>query len=148
MKNVKSILPWIIVVIVLVIVGYLLVFGKLAGGKQNSYSTDCGFFDEDRRYISEISMEFDLQTDETYRENISVTNDKMHSLSISMNDLSKDAEIRLKDKDSNIILNEKIRSGKNQSLLSNREISGGDYILEISLDAGTKGVLEIKVDEE
>ncbi len=32
-------------------------------------------------------------------------------------------------------------------LPGNNEISGGDYILEISLKEGTKGVLEIKVDE-
>ncbi len=145
-KNV--ILAGMILIIIVGVIGISIYTGKIGNGKQNEYSSDYGYFDEERKYVSEISMEYDLQTDEVYKENIKLKNNKNHSVYVSQNELSKDIIITLKNGNSNTVFKEKLKSKQKQILLGNKEIKGGDYTMEISLKEGTKGTLEIKVDEK
>lgn len=136
--------------VILIIGGFVLLtqMGKLKKGTHNDYSAVCGYFDEDRKYLSDISMEFNLQRDEKYEEKINLSNNKKYKLHVAKNDISNNFHIELKDSASNSVFGQDIKSNQNQIILGNKEIEGGQYTLEISLKAGTKGTMEIKVDEQ
>lgn len=140
---------FIAVLAVVLLVSSLILIGNVSKKMKNTsneYSSDMGFFDEERKYASDISFCFKMETEDTYAQEVEMRPGKGHKIYVSESNLSDDAEI--------VVTDEKGREMKRIILKKNENFSDlgenydeGRYKIAITLPAECSGALEMKIDE-
>lgn len=148
MNRIKGIIIGSLVIIFASLMVVLL--GSKSGVMENTsneYGSDIGYFDEERKYVSDMRLSFSMETADTYIENIEIEPKSKRKIYIVNNELTDNSIIVIKDSKNKEVYKKQLKEGQKSICLGDKEYEAGKYKFEISLPKKCRGTLEIKVDE-
>ncbi len=140
----------LVMTIILLIVCAFLAFvnaGKITDDNANEYNTVMTYFDQDRKYVNDIQVDCNIAHEKKYTEEISLDEQKEHSISVKDNSLSKAVDVSIKDGKKKVIDEVTVKAGEKGNVFSDKKFSGGKYYIEFTFHADCNGSLEMVIDE-